>query len=62
MGCEQEEELMEAIFAFVSTLIQFIWEHAFVLNMLLAITIVFFERRDPRTIWTWLPRESDFLS
>ena len=54
MGCEQEEELMEAIFAFVSTLIQFIWEHAFVLNMLLAITIVFFERRDPRTIWTWL--------
>ena len=26
----------------------------FILNILLAITIVFFERRDPKTIWTWL--------
>lgn len=26
----------------------------FVINILLAITIVFFERRDPKTIWAWL--------
>lgn len=45
---------METIFSFASELLRFIWDHAFVLNMLLAITIVFFERRDPKTIWTWL--------
>lgn len=45
---------MEGFFAFVTAMILFIWEHAFALNMLLAVTIVFFERRDPKTIWTWL--------
>lgn len=35
-------------------LLQFAWNHLFVINILLAITIVFFERRDPKTIWTWL--------
>ena len=43
----------EVIFA-VSSVIQFIGNHAFGINILLAITIVFFERRDPRTIWAWL--------
>lgn len=33
---------------------QFLWQHAFVINILLAVTIVFFERRDPKTVWTWL--------
>lgn len=35
-------------------LLQFAWNHLFAINILLAITIVFFERRDPKTIWTWL--------
>ncbi len=37
----------EAIFSFV-------WENLFGINILLSIVIIFFERRDPRTVWTWL--------
>ncbi|MGN0334235.1 MAG: cardiolipin synthase [Lachnospiraceae bacterium] len=33
---------------------EFIWTHFFTINILLAIVIVFFERRDPRTLWAWL--------
>lgn len=45
---------MEEIFIVISTVFHFIWQHLFGLNILLAITIVFFERRDPKTIWAWL--------
>lgn len=45
---------MAEILEVISTVFQFIWEHSFALNILLAITIVFFERRDPKTIWAWL--------
>lgn len=45
---------MEEIFVVISTVFHFIWQHLFGLNILLAIMIVFFERRDPRTIWAWL--------
>ena len=45
---------MEGIFAVISTVFQFVLDHLFGLNILLAITIVFFERRDPKTIWAWL--------
>lgn len=45
---------MEEIFVVISTVFHFIWQHLFGLNILLAIMIVFFERRDPKTIWAWL--------
>lgn len=45
---------MEGILELISMGFQFAWNHMFVINILLAITIVFFERRDPKTIWTWL--------
>lgn len=45
---------MEEIFIVISTVFHFIWQHLFGLNILLAIMIVFFERRDPKTIWAWL--------
>lgn len=45
---------MEEIFGMITTVLTFIVDHAFSINILLAITIVFFERRDPKTIWTWL--------
>lgn len=45
---------MEEIFVVISTVFHFIWQHLFGLNILLAIIIVFFERRDPKTIWAWL--------
>lgn len=45
---------MGEIFEAISTVLGFLWEHSFGINILLAVTIVFFERRDPKTIWTWL--------
>ena len=29
-------------------------DHLFFINVILSIVIVFFERRDPKTVWTWL--------
>lgn len=34
--------------------VRWIMDHLLVLNIFLAIIIVFFERRDPRNVWTWL--------
>ena len=45
---------MEGILELISMGFQFAWNHMFAINLLLAIIIVFFERRDPKTIWTWL--------
>lgn len=45
---------MAELFTVLSTVVRFLYDHAFVLNMLLAFAIVFLERRDPKTIWTWL--------
>lgn len=45
---------MEELFNSIMAVFQYIGAHTFPINMVLAITIVFFERRDPRTIWTWL--------
>ncbi len=45
---------MEEINLIIPAVLQFMWSPVFFINTLLAITIVFFERRDPRTIWTWL--------
>ncbi len=45
---------MGEIFNAISAVFQFVLDHLFSLNMLLAIAIVFFERRDPKTIWAWL--------
>lgn len=33
---------------------ELLWEHLFGINILLAVMIIFFERRDPKTIWSWL--------
>ena len=38
----------------ISTVLQFTWDRLFGIHMLLAFLLVFFERRDPKTIWTWL--------
>ena len=45
---------MGEIFSVISTVFTFLWNHLFSLNIILAIIIVFFERRDPRSIWAWL--------
>ena len=32
----------------------FAFVHLFYLNLILSVVIVFFQRREPRTVWTWL--------
>ena len=34
--------------------LQFVFGHLVFFNLIFAIIIVFFQRRDPRTVWTWL--------
>ncbi len=45
---------MGEILTLITEVLQYMFEHAFSINILLSIAIVFFERRDPRTIWAWL--------
>ncbi len=34
--------------------VNFLFQNLFILNMLFAVVIVFFERRDPKSVWAWL--------
>lgn len=45
---------MENIFECISNIVQWFSDNVVYINMLLAITIVFMERREPRTVWAWL--------
>lgn len=45
--------MQQAWDAFV-TVIQFVFGHLVFFNLIFAVIIVFFQRRDPRTVWTWL--------
>ncbi len=45
---------MEAIWNSIVAAFSWIGNNLIVINMLLAFVIVFFQRRDPRTVWTWL--------
>lgn len=39
---------------FLIRMANFWMEHLIFINIILSIVIVFFERRDPKTVWTWL--------
>lgn len=45
---------MEIIADGVQTTYLWVLDHLVVINTLLALLIVFFQRREPRTVWTWL--------
>lgn len=45
---------MENMFEVIRSIFGFFFEHLFVWNMLFAIAIVFFQRRDPKSVWAWL--------
>ncbi len=45
---------MENIWECVKMVGDFLFQHLFVWNMLFAIVIVFFQRRDPKSVWGWL--------
>ena len=45
---------MSETFEIVRTGIDFFCSHLVFFNMLFAIVIVFFQRRDPKSVWAWL--------
>ena len=49
---------MPDLFSIVMETIFSVWdwipEHLIFVNLLLSVGIVFFQRRDPRTVWAWL--------
>jgi len=45
---------MDVLFQTVSSVTAFLSQNLFFLNLLFAIIIVFFERRDPKSVWAWL--------
>ncbi len=45
---------MSEVFEIVKTGIDFFCNHLVFFNMLFAIVIVFFQRRDPKSVWAWL--------
>ena len=46
--------MAEMIWNGVITVYQFIMDNIVIINILFALIIVFFQRRSPQTVWTWL--------
>ena len=47
-------DLLMAAGTALTEFVSFWMEHLIFINVVLSVVIVFFERRDPRTVWTWL--------
>jgi len=45
---------MESIINFLYEAIKWILNNIFYINILFAIVIIFFQRRDPQSVWTWI--------
>lgn len=46
--------MLDNVINVISVVWEWIWNNSISINIILAIVIVFFERRDPKNIWTWL--------
>ena len=46
--------MAEAVLDAVTVSFRFIMEHLVIINILLSLVIIFFQRRSPLTVWTWL--------
>ena len=53
-GRERKSQDMEAAWEMTKTALDFIFGHLFIWNMIFAVIIVFFQRRDPKSVWAWL--------
>ena len=51
---KREEANMEMIWNSACVAWDWVMEHLLYINLIFSIIIVFFQRRDPRTVWTWL--------
>lgn len=45
---------MDNALEIIKTIILFTFQHLQILNLMFAVIIVFFERRDPKSVWAWL--------
>ncbi len=45
---------MDAFLSAAGEMMRFLLDHLWILNMIFAVVIVFFERRDPKSVWAWL--------
>ncbi len=45
---------METILRDIQLVLTFIWDHMLFFNFILAAIIVFFQRKDPKSVWAWL--------
>ena len=45
---------MTAFFEELGQIWQWVWDNIFYINIIMAFVIVFFQRRDPKAVWTWL--------
>lgn len=45
---------MDNVMVITKEVVTFIMRHLWIWNMLFAVIIVFFERRDPKSVWAWL--------
>lgn len=46
--------IIRDVFHVIGTVINWMWNHLVFVNIVLAFIIIFFERRDPQTVWAWL--------
>lgn len=46
--------MLETVWENIKQVWLWIWDNIFFINIVLSIVIVFFQRRDPKTVWTWL--------
>lgn len=49
-----EEEIMGEVLIFVQELVKYLYGHVQFWNILFAIAIIFFERKEPKSVWAWL--------
>ena len=48
----KREGTMTAFFEELGQIWQWVWDNIFYINIILAFVIVFFQRRDPKAVWT----------
>lgn len=46
--------IVKEIFDVFTDLIQWLFDNLVIINIFLSVVIIFFERRDPQTVWAWL--------
>lgn len=46
--------MLEEKLQIISGIYLWIWDHLFIINILFSLLIIFFQRRNPTTVWAWL--------